>query len=697
MAGNGGFDKLLEPGQIGSVKTRNRIIKTGAGMLMWHKDDTHMNEKMLAFYESMARGGVGLLVVEAPAIEYPRGIRWPERYRIDDDKFIKGLSELVDIIHKHNCPTFMQMNHDGNWQTKLPFVPQPLFEGPPVAPSAVNMIHPGDFHNEMPRELTVTEIEEIIDKYVSAAERARKAGFDGVDINSASSHLGNSFLSPYWNRRTDEYGGSTENRTRFLRTIISEMKKRVGNDFPIAVIINGMEVGLAVGVDQDKLITPAESQKIAQLLAEAGADAIQVRSHWLGLHQGGYLPDALFYPEPPVPVESFPEGYNWHQRGVGVNIPLAEGVKKQVSVPVTVVGRLDPVLGEKILQEGKVDFIGMTRRLIADPELPNKVATGRYDEIAPCTACLNCLGTQRCRINAFLGTGQNKIEKADKKKKVVVIGGGPGGMEAARVAAERGHDVTLLEKAGSLGGLLPLAALVKGTEQEDLPAIIKYYKGQLNKLGVKVELGKEFDVSAVQDMNPDVVIVATGGVPVTPDIPGIDNRKVVSNAKLHKSLKTYMNIFGREMLHRLTKIWMPVGKNVVIIGGGIHGLELAEFLIKRGRNVTIVESSENLGEGMGDVFLMHLTLWFERKGITTMTGVKYEEITDKGLTITTKEGERKTLEADTIIPALPFGPNMELAKMLEGKVPEVYAVGDCKDPLLIADAIGTGSRIAQTI
>jgi 2,4-dienoyl-CoA reductase (NADPH2) len=186
-------------------------------------------------------------------------------------------------------------------------------------------------------------------------------------------------------------------------------------------------------------------------------------------------------------------------------------------------------------------------------------------------------------------------------------------------------------------------------------------------------------------------------VPVTPDIPGINNRKVVSNAKLHESLKTYMKIFGREMLYRLTKIWMPVGKNVVIIGGGIHGLELAEFLIKRGRNVTIVESSERLGEGMVDVFLVHLTLWFERKGITTMTGVKYEEITDKGLTITTKEGERKVLEADTIIPALPLGPNKELAQKLQGKVPEVYAVGDCNEPLLIADAIGTGSRIARSV
>jgi 2,4-dienoyl-CoA reductase (NADPH2) len=695
MAGNGEFEKLLEPGQIGSVKTRNRIVKTGAGMLMWNDEETHMNEKMLAFYESMARGGVGLLIVESPAIDYPLGVRWRQRYRIDDDRFIRGLSELVDVIHKHNCPTFMQMNHDGNWQTKLPFVPEPLFEGPPIAPSPVSMKSNNDFHNEVPRELTVAEIEEIIDKFASAAVRAQKAGFDGVDINSASSHLLNSFLSPYWNRREDDYGGSTEKRTLFLRKIIGEMKKRLGKDFPVSVIMNGMEIGQVVGIDNARCLTLEESQRVAQFLANAGADAIQVRSHWIGYHIGGYLTDVLFYPEPPVPLNEFPEGYDWHRRGAGANINLAAGIKKLVSIPITVVGRLDPVLGEEALRDGKVDFIGMTRRLIADPELPNKVAAGRLDDIAPCTACDNCLGSQRCRINGFLGTGQNRIEKADKKKKVVVIGAGPGGMEAARVAAERGHDVTLFEKSGDLGGLLSLAALVKGTEQEDLPAITRYFKGQLNKLGVKVKLGKDADVSTVQNMKPDVVIVATGGVPVSPDIPGINNRKVVSNAKLHQMLKTYMNIFGRDLLSRLTKLWMPVGKNVVIIGGGIHGCELGEFLTRRGRKVTIVESSENLGEGMVDVMMSHLFIWFEKKGVTMIGGVKYEEITDKGLTITTKEGERKTLEADTIIPALPLGPDMELAKKFEGKVPEVYAIGDCKDPLLIADAIGTASRLVR--
>jgi 2,4-dienoyl-CoA reductase (NADPH2) len=697
MAGTAQFEKLLEPGQIGSVKTRNRIIKTGAGMLMWHEDETYVNEKMLAFYEAIARGGVGLLIVEATTNDYPLGTRWRERYRMDDDKYIKGMSELVNIIHKHGCPTFMAMDHYGNWQTQLPFVPEPLFDGPPVAPSPVSVKNENDFHNDMPRELTIAEIEEIIDKFANAAVRGQKAGFDGVDINSASSHLLHSFLSPYWNRRSDEYGGSLENRTRLLRNIIGEIKKRLGSDFPVSLIMNGVEIGQAVGIDNAKCLTIEDSRKIAQLLEKAGADAIQVRSHWLGYHIAGYLTDVLFFPDPPVPTSEFPEGYDWHHRGAAANLPLAAGIKNLVSIPVTSVGRLDPLLGEQALREGKADFIGMTRRLIADPDLPNKVAAGKLDEIAPCTSCAYCLGSQRCRINGFLGTGQNIVEKGDKKKKVVVIGAGPGGMEAARVAALRGHDVTLFDKASMLGGLLPLAALVKGTKQEDLPAIVNYYKGQLNKLGVKVKLGKEVDVSTVLNIKPDVVIVATGGAPVIPDIPGITNRKVVSNDELHRRLKVYMNIFGRELLSRLTKIWMPVGKKVVIIGGGIHGCELGEFLTRRGRKVTIVESSDMLGEGMVGVMMSHLFMWFQKKGVILMSGVKYEEITDKGLTIMTREGERETLEADTIIPALPLGPNMGLIEKLEGKVPEVYVVGDCKDPLLIVDAIGTGSRMARTI
>ncbi len=666
-------------------------------MFMWHEDELHMNATVNAFYEAMARGGVGLLIVESPTIDYPLGARWRERYRIDDDKYIKGLSELVQVIHKHGCPTFMQMNHDGPWQVRLPFVPAPLFSGPPIASSPVSMKSESDFHNEVPRELAVAEIEEIVDKFASAAVRAQKAGFDGVDINAASSHLLHNFLSPFWNRRRDAYGGNLENRARFVTQIIREIKRRLGQGFPVSVIINAMEIGRVMGIDDDTCLTPEDARGIARLLQEAGADAIHVRSHWLGFHVGAYLPEALFYPEPPIPVETIPREYDASRKGAGANVPLAAGIKKAVSIPVMVVGRLDAELGEKVLREGKVDFIGMTRRLLADPEFPNKVASGRKDDIAPCTACDNCLGSRRCRINALLGTEHNTIEKAEKRKKVLVIGGGPAGMEAARVAALRGHDVTLYEKSHKLGGLLLLAAMVKGPHPEDLPAIVRYLERQLTKLGVKIKHGKEADLSEIEKEKPDVVILATGGTPTLPQITGIERPNVVSGADLHGKLKSFLRFFGPHTLRWLSKYSMPIGKRVVIIGGAIQGCELGEFLTKRGRKVTIVEAGDTLGEGMVDVLLGHLMMWFQKKGVTLMTGVKYVEITDRGLTVTTKEGKRKTIEADSIVPALPLRANTGLLKSLEGRVPEVYAVGDCREPLLIVDAIAEGSRIARTI
>jgi 2,4-dienoyl-CoA reductase (NADPH2) len=698
MSTNPRYEKLLEPGRIGSVKTRNRIVKSGAGMLMWHENDLHMQPEVLAFYEGIARGGVGLLIVESPTIDYPRGVRWRERYRIDDDKYIQGLSELVQIIHKHGCPTFMQMNHDGPWQVKLPFVPEPMYDGEPIGASPVSFEFEGDFHAEKPHPLTVEEIQEIVDKFAGAAVRARKAGFDGVDINAASSHLLHNFFSPFWNKRTDSYGGSIENRARFAMEVIREIKKRAGNDFPVSIIMNGVEIGQGIGVPDSQCLTHADAKLIAKCLQQAGADAIQVRSHFLGYHVGAYLTDSLFYPEPPIPIDSFPEAYNARDFGVGANIPAAAGIKSAVSIPVTVVAKLDADLGEKILREGKVDFIAMTRRLLADPDYPRKIAEGRLDEIQPCTGCDNCLGSRRCRINGLLGTPYNTIEKAPKKKKVLVIGGGPAGMSAARVSAMRGHDVTLYEKSTLIGGLLPLASIVKGSRPEDLSLIIGYFSSQMAKLGVKVELGKEANLAVIDKIKPDVVFLATGGTSTVPKIPGIDKPNVVSGAALHKRLKLALKFFKPEALSKLTKFYMPMGKRVLIIGGAIQGCELAEFLTKRGRIVTVVESKPTIGDGMVDALLSNLLKWFNKKGVTLISGVKeYVEITDKGLTIITSDGKKQTIEADSIVTALPLTPTNELLSGLKSKVAEVYDIGDCKDPLLIADAIGTGLRTAREV
>jgi 2,4-dienoyl-CoA reductase (NADPH2) len=702
MSPNKRFEKLLEPYHIGPVKTRNRIIKTGASTCYWHENDLHMSEKAKAYYEALAKGGVGLLIVESPTIDYPLGARWRQRYRMDDDKYIGGMGELVAVIHKHGCPTFMQMWHDGPWQSPLFSNYPATFDGPPIGASPVNLNVPGDFHRDVPRELTIPEIEGIVDKFASATVRAQKAGFDGVDINAASSHLFHNFMSPFWNRRSDAYGGNTENRTRFLVQVIREMKKRAGRDFPVSVIINGIELGRAIGVKDEECMTAEEGRKIARILQEAGADAVMVRNHWLGYHVGGFLPDYLCYPEPPVPFESFPEEYYWKGHGSGANIILAEAMKKVLSIPVTIVGKISPELGEKILREGKADFIGMMRSLHADPELPNKIAAGRLEDIAPCTACGTCLDQsigmeRRCRINAAVGTEHYTIEKAPKRKKVVVIGGGPSGMEAARVAALRGHDVTLCEKSHKLGGLLPLAAFVKGLEIEDLPAMVRYFKTQIKKLGVKTELGKEADSTTIERTKPDVVIVATGGNLTVPKITGIDKEKVITSPALHRKVKPYLKVLGPRALGWLTKLWVPMGKRVVVLGGELHGCEVAEFLVRRKRKVTIVEEGEVLGKGVIDFRLGLLMDWFNRKGVTIMTGVKSIQITDKGVVITTKEGKEETIEADSIVQTSPLTPNISLFESLKGKVPEVYAIGDCKEPRLIVDAIAEGWQIARRI
>ena len=383
---------------------------------------------------------------------------------------------------------------------------------------------------------------------------------------------------------------------------------------------------------------------------------------------------------------------------------MAAAIKQTVSKPVACAGRLDPELGEEALRLGKIDFVGMTRRLVADPELPNKVAAGRLEDIAPCAGCGYCVETRtgdrplKCRANAAAGREREyEITPAAKKKKVLIAGGGLAAMEAARVAALRGHEVTLYEKDSQLGGLLPLAAVVKDHERDSLVDIIRYFATQLTKLGVTVKLGQEVDPSLVDKVKPDVLILATGGKNGVLQIPGIDNPKVVDSVALHGKLKMAMKFFGPKLLERLTKVTMPVGKRVVVIGGGMQGCQLAEFLVKRGRSVTVVDTAENLGEGLPFETPLRLFKWFNEKGVVTLAGVKYERITDQGLVVVTKEGERKTLEADNIIMALSLVPDAGLSKNFEGKAPEVFQIGDSREFGLMHGAIADGSWIGRNI
>jgi 2,4-dienoyl-CoA reductase (NADPH2) len=684
------FQKLLEPSYIGKVKTRNRIIKTAQGS-SFIEPTGYVGEQAKAYYETMAKGGVGLLIVESCGVEFPLGIHhFPVQFHLDDDKYIPSYTELTQIIHKHGCPVFLQLFHSGPWNPTGLLPERDTKSASTLTESEL----PGPGF-AIPRGVSLSEVEDLVQMFAKAAERAKKAGFDGVEINAATCHLVNSFYSRIFNKRDDEYGcGSLENRACFMGRIISEIKKLAGPDFPVVALINIAEYG------HEKATTIEEGVQFARLAAEAGADAIQVRAHGYG-HRGGLLqPDRLFYPEMPKPL---PKDLDWSHKGVGAIVPLAQAVKKVVKVPVFAACRLDPVLGEKLLRQGDIDFVGMTRRLLADPELPNKVASGRLEDINPCTGCLYCMDVRlhntpiRCRINANLGREREfAIKPAAKVKQVLVVGGGPSGMEAARVAALRGHKVTLIEKGSKLGGLLPLAAMLKDVETNELLALINYLALQMKKAGVTVKLNTEVIPALIAELKPDTVILAAGGIDSTMDVPGVGKSNVVTGAKLHGQLQFYFRFFGPKTLASLTKVWMPIGKRVAVIGGTIHGCELAEFLIKRGRKVTIIASSAEIGEGMTGDDKFQFMRWIAEKPAAIITMATIDRIIDTGLLIKI-DGKEQTVTADAIAFALPLQSNTDLLKKLEGKLTEIYAIGDCNEPNLIADAIASGSLVGHSI
>lgn len=688
----GKYKKLFEPIKIGKLQLKNRFVKSASQTYFFDSGEHRISDLAKSFYGALAKGGAGLIIVETPAMEWPLKQTGDRRYRIDDDKYIKDIRQLTAAIHKYDCPTFAQLYHRGPWGGIYTLM------APAVAASSVTLSTIFDVHEEKPpKALTIAEIEEIAERFISAAVRAAKAGFDGVEVHAASDHLFHSFISRFWNKRTDKYGPQNmENRTRFSVDIVREIKKRVGQDFPVQVMMNAFEFGVG-----EEGLTIEEAKEIARIYQQAGADSLQVRTHWSGMHQGSFHHEVLFYPEPHIPFKEFPKEMEWRYKGPLVNVPTAAIIKKEVSIPIMTVGGFDADLGEMVLEQGKVDLIGMTRRFFADNEYPNKVREGRLDDIQPCTHCGNCNilynEPRKCRINASFGTTQYEVKKAAKKKKVLVVGGGPAGLQAARIAAMRGHDVTLFEKGHYLGGSLPLAGLIKGFTIEDLNLIINFFKRQLKKLGVKVRLAKEFRPSDLDTEKPDVLVLAPGGLPTLPDIPGINGRNVIKSTDLYGILKFFIRFLGPKLLRFLTNFWMPLGKNVVIIGGAIHGCQLGEFLTKRGRKVTIVDDEKELGKWLAPERKTRLFYWFGNKGVELISGATFEEITPKGLRITTEDGKNRLLKADVILPAKPFAPNTELMDKLKGKVKEIYNIGDSANPAIIPDSTAAGWEIGNKI
>lgn len=636
------FPRLFEPGRIGSLEIKNRLVMPPMATGLALKDGT-VTDRQIDYYAERAKGGAGLIIVEITCVDSPVGKGNVRQIAIDDDCFIPGLSRLAEAIKRSGARAAIQLHHAGR-QTSSRWTGHQ-----PVAPSPVAM--PG---GEQPRELTLEEIAALRSRFAEAAERAKRAGFDGVEIHGAHCYLICQFLSPLSNQRRDAYGGRLENRARFLLEVIEAVRGRVGKDYPVWCRLSAMEIGGEGGITLEDTLT------VAKMAEEAGVDAIHVSAHPIA-------------PARRPPMAQPPCAF----------VPFAEAVKKVVSVPVIAVSRIPPELGEEIIREGKADFIAIGRPLLADPGLPQKAASGRLEDIRPCLYCMTCLDSLYwrkegvcCTVNPILGREREcEVEPAESPKRVVVIGGGPGGMEAARVAALRGHKVVLFDDGDELGGQMLLA--VKPPFKETIETFRQYLVRQVNKSGVELRLGVKFAPNLLAKLRPDTVVLATGVVPVIPQIPGIDGKHVVQAKEVLMGVET--------------------GERVVVIGGELVGCETALYLAERGKKVTIMRRGPELATKVNQFIRIPLINRLQAKGVTIFTGVDYEEVTPTGVVIRNGVGERRVIQADTVVLAAGAKPNTELLPLVEGRVAQVLCVGDCVQPRGIREAVEEGFRAGLAI
>lgn len=638
---------LFSPIKIGAMEVPNRFVVPPMGTNLANPDGT-VSQEFIDYWEARAKGGFGLLIVEVTAID-PLGKAIPYQPGIWDDSFIPGFKKLTDAVHKYGAKIAVQLHHAGRQTTS------PIIGAQPVAPSPVPCV----VSREMPRELTTNEVYDLIKKFGDAALRARNAGFDAVEIHGAHGYLIAQFMSPYSNKRVDEFGGNFQNRMRFPVEIIKDIRRKVGGSFPIIFRMSGDEM-----VTGGRTID--ESRAVSRVVECAGTDALHVS---IGVY------GSMQYIIPPADVQP------------GFLLSASEEIKKAVSVPVIVVGRInDPELAKDAILSGKADLLSWGRQSLADPEVPNKVASGRIDEISPCIACnQGCVGyifnpnkiKCSCLVNPFCGReGELKIEPAHKKKKVIVVGGGPGGLEAAWISAARGHSVMLYEKENVLGGQYRVGSIAPA--KQDITKAINFYTNMGRKHGVDFRLGVEANAERIMAENPDVVIVATGAKPCIPNISGVEKSNVVTSTEI---------LLGQKV----------PGNKVLIIGGGLVGSETADYLAEHEHDVTIVEMLTEIGRDVQDAVRHFLFKRLDEEKVTIYTNTSVKEILPNGVTAE-RDGKEITLTGfDTIIIAMGAESVNYLEQELERKVPELYTIGDAIEARKAIDAIEEGARIAVKI
>lgn len=638
------FKILFSPMKIGNMEVPNRFVVPPMGTNLANPDGT-INQDFIDYWEARAKGGWGLLTVEVTAID-PLGKAIPYQPGLWDDCFIPGFKKLVDTVHRYGAKIAVQLHHAGRQTVSG------ITGGQPVAPSPVPCL----VSKEMPRELSKDEVYDLIDKFGDAAIRAREAGFDAIEIHGAHGYLIAQFMSPHSNKRVDEFGGSFYNRMRFPVEVIKNVRRKVGGSYPLIFRMSADEKVFG-GRDID------ESRAVAQVVEAKGINGLSVSV-------GSY--GSMQYIIPPADISP------------GFILSDVEEMKKAVSIPVIGVGRInDPFLAKAAIETGKADFLAWGRQSLADPDTPNKIAGGMLKEISPCIACnQGCVGylfnpnklKVTCLVNPFCGReGKMKIEPATKKKKIVVIGGGPGGLEAAWVAAARGHQVTLYEKEEVLGGQLRVGAIAPG--KQDIAKAINYYDHMGKKHGVNFKLGVKVTSAEIIAEKPDTVIIATGGEPSMPNLPGINNPRIVTSTEILLGLK-------------------DPGTKVLIVGGGIVGSETADLLVEHGHEVTIVDMLPEIGRDIQESVRYFLFKRLEEYKTTIHTNTTVKEFVADGIR-GEKDGQEINLTGfDTIIIAVGATSVNALQSELAGKVPELHIIGDASEPRKAIDAIEEGASLA---
>lgn len=633
------YQNLFQKGRIGKLETKNRIVMPAMGVSI-ASPNGEASDNMIAYYEERAKGGCGLIITEITKIDNEYGVGTPNQLSLTDLNHVPQLERMVNAVHKYDCKLFVQLHHPGR-ETKSSLINGKQI----VAPSAVMCKKT----QEMPRALTTEECEAIMKAFVKGAVLAKTAGADGVELHAAHGYLLNQFLSPYTNKRTDKYGGNFTNRMRILAEMITAIKHLCGPDFPISVRISAdefVEGGLKL----------EDSIKIARILESYGIDALNVSN---GIYESG-----ITIIEP----HSYAQGWKKH---------FASAIRKNVKIPVIAVNNIKtPEVAEQLMEEGVCDFVGIGRGQLADPEWSNKARRGEDEYIRKCIGCLYCfeeLGSLRhtkCAVNPRTCRERYYPEfvKNGNGRTVVVIGGGPGGMEAARVLAEREFNVVLFEKEARLGGSLNIAD--KPAYKEKLSWLIHSMSSDLKRLNVDIRLHTEATVESVKALNPDGVFIACGASPIIPNIPGVD--KVIKAEDVLTEQASF-------------------GKNVIVVGSGMTGLETSEFMLSKGSNVTLVEMLDAVGNGINPTILYDQTTRLNKYGINIMTSHKLTAVTEEGvILVNMKNLFSKTLKADTVVLALGVSPNKNIVAKFEEHFDDVRIIGDAAKGGKIVDALNDG-------